>query len=166
MPKGPYLILGYGFPAASVQRKRLSLGWPWAVHYIVHEKQRQQLILRTTKQFVLDDKAYWRLRQVVVIDKAYVDHLERHQPYSARYIYIIYWLLQAPFSTNHDCQRSCFPSVSRLCTWIPTPFVLLVPLETQFFGYLPLHTKPSPLNSPPAYLFFGSCSTRHFLRRG
>lgn len=43
----------------------------------------QRLILGTTKAFVLEDKAYWRIRQVVVIDKAYVDHLEMHQPYSA-----------------------------------------------------------------------------------
>lgn len=89
------------------------------MQYIVHEKQGDSISTADS----LDYKAICVSRQgisevttsVVVIDEAYVDHLERHQPYSARYICILYWQLSAPilnYWTNHDCQRSRFPSVS------------------------------------------------------
>ena len=154
------------------------------MQYIVHEKQGYSISTADS----LDYKAICVRRQgilevttsVVVIDKAYVDHLERHQPYSARYIYFSLHPFSntGPIMIVRDHVSHLFPWPKRpmyvasyrtsyvhgykRITRPNSPFVA----ETQVLGQLPLHTKPSPLNSPPAYLFVESCSTRHFLRRG
>ena len=158
------------------------------MQYIVHEKQGDSISTADS----LDYKAICVRRQgilevttsVVVIDKAYVGSPRKASALFCQ-IYILYWQLSAPilkYWTNHDCQRSRF---SHLFPWPKRPMYVAsyrtsyvhgykritrpnspFVAETQVLGQLPLHTKPSPLNSPPAYLFVETCSTRHFLRRG